>query len=236
MAGTCWIFADAHGGTDPQHDDSMLAVLDAAADEGVDLILLGDLFLVWLAVDHFLTDFQRAVVRRLRAIREAGARVRFVVGNRDYLIEEGGLFDEAFDEAVVNLGGVPTLLTHGDQINGIDRGYVWWRRVSRSAPSRMLLQSLPAGPAIWMAERLEARIRPVRQKYRSGHLPGPALRRLGRRARVLGAERAIVGHFHTERVIEVPGGAPVYIAPAWLMYRRMLRVNEDGSLESFSPL
>ena len=99
---TLWVLADAHGGADPEADRDLLQLLAKAQQESVDLLILGDLFAAWIALDSDLTRLQQEVIAAIRSLRRQGRTVRFVVGNRDYLVREGQLgrsFDEVFEEA-----------------------------------------------------------------------------------------------------------------------------------------
>ncbi|MFO0724910.1 MAG: hypothetical protein U1E65_14110 [Myxococcota bacterium] len=233
-----WILADAHAGAIAEADASLLRLIDRATALGVDLLVLGDLFLAWLGLPRFQTAFQQDVLRRFRAHRASGRRVDFVVGNRDYLVaegERGQSFDDVFEEAVRPIGGVPTLVVHGDQLNPADHGYRAWHAISRSQPVSRLLSHIPSRWAAGRAEAIERRLRRHGRAYKTGDLPMEALYALGRRAAQLGAKQALCGHFHHDRLLDVPGGVPVIIAPAWLDQRRILEVDGDGGLRSIDP-
>lgn len=234
-----WILADAHAGASEEADRALLQLIDVAAARGVDLLILGDLFRSWLAPERFQTAFQRRILGRFRELRSAGRRVDFVVGNRDYFVEEGaagGAFDEVFVEGLRQVGGVPTWVVHGDQLNRRDRAYLAWRALSRSPPLRRLLDLLPSALVVRRAEALERSLRTRGERYKTGDLPMEALLALGRTAKAQGAARALCGHFHHDRVIDVPAGVPVVIAPAWLDQRRVLEALPSGSLRSIDPL
>ena len=49
-----------------------------------------------------------------------------------------------FVEGLRQVGGVPTWVVHGDQLNRRDRAYLAWRALSRSPPLRRLLDLLPS--------------------------------------------------------------------------------------------
>ena len=53
--------------------------------------------------------------------------------------------------------------------------------------------------------------------------------------RLVRFSRALVGHFHHDRTIDVAGGVPVIVAPAWLDHRRILVVGDGGALVSVRP-
>lgn len=221
-----WILADPHAGALPEADAGLLRLLERAAAPGRELLILGDLFTGWLAPERFWSPLQRAVLERLAALRGRGVRLRFVVGNRDYLVREalaGRLFDAVIEgEAVIDLGGVPALVTHGDGLDPADRPYRAWRWLSRSGPVTAALARLPGPLGRGLAAATERGLRNTNRAHRSGRLPMAALEALGRRAQARGATRAIVGHFHHDRVIDVAGGAPVVLAPCWFEHRRIL--------------
>jgi UDP-2,3-diacylglucosamine hydrolase len=225
-----WILGDPHVGHDRAADDALLALLRDAADQQVDLVVMGDLFVAWIARDRFLTDDQRRVVDALRAVRQAGGRVRFVVGNRDYLA--GGLAGDAFDvvyegEAVADVGGVPTMLLHGDGLNPEDRPYRAWRALSRSRIATALLERLPGRVGRGLARRTERGLRDVNTKYKTGPLPRAALEAVAARAAKAGARRVLVGHFHDDATIEAHG-VELRIVPGWFEHRFVLVASADG--------
>lgn len=238
-AGPVWVLADAHGGAREADDVALLALLDRAIPAKTDLLVLGDLFLAWLGPERFLSELQRRVVDALTRVRAAGGRVRFVVGNRDYLVAEGQLgraFDEVLEgEALIDLAGIPTLVTHGDRLNPGDRPYLLWQAVSRHPSVLGLVSRLPAQTTRRLAGALEQRMSGANRRYKTGDLPIEGLLALGRRAAAAGARRALVGHFHHDRTLDVPGGVPVVLAPPWLERRRILVGQPDGRLLSVDP-
>jgi UDP-2,3-diacylglucosamine hydrolase len=218
-----WVLGDPHAGADPEADRALLALLERGAERAIDLLVMGDLFVAWIAVDRFLTDLQREVLNRMAAIRSRGGTIRFVVGNRDYLAERmiGTAFDTVHaEETVIDLAGVPTLIAHGDRLNPRDRPYLAWYRVSRSRPVQEMLQRLPTFVGSRIANQVEHRMRGVNQAYKSGPLPMDGLEALARRAKAAGAKRALVGHFHAPQTIELV--VPVTIAPGWFEHRQVL--------------
>lgn len=220
-----WIVADPHGGAGGPADAALLELLDLARDRRADLFLLGDLFLGWIALERAFTPFQREVIERLRAHRRAALGVQLVVGNRDYLTPRlvGDVFDRVLEgEALIELGGSPVVVTHGDLLRSSDLAYRAWRGLTRSAPVSAVLGALPGSAAGALAARAERALRRTNLAYKTGDLPIPSLLELGRRAAARGARRALIGHFHHDRTLDVPGGAPVVIAPGWLDHQRIL--------------
>jgi UDP-2,3-diacylglucosamine hydrolase len=235
-----WLLADAHGGAHVDADAGLVALLEMACEQSVDLYILGDLFAVWLAPERFLTPFQQKIMTLLRAIKAREKEVVFVVGNRDYLVSEaqlGRTFSRVIeDEALEQIGQQSSLLLHGDRINPDDRLYQFWFRLSRNRVSRRALQNMPASMAQSLSQGLEAKLAQTNKAYKSGKLPVEHLHALSRRAKTLGAARVILGHFHADTTIQAEDGVPVVIAPAWLDQRKILIAKDDGELLSINPL
>lgn len=218
-----WVLGDPHAGADPEADRALVQLLERAARQPVDLLVMGDLFVAWIGIDRFLTETQREVLQKLEAIRSAGGTIRFVVGNRDYLPEQmiGRAFDAVHaEETVIDLAGVPTMVVHGDRLNSADRPYLAWYRLSRSRPVAAALSRLPARVGRSLALGVERRMRPLNVAYKTGPLPVEGLRALAARARASGAQRALVGHFHRHQILEAE--VPVIVAPGWFEHRVVL--------------
>ena len=110
------------------------------------LYILGDLFESWAGDDAGLAEYgvERAC---LRALTKAGVPVYFQHGNRDFLV--GGEFAAATgvqllaDPLKVELGGVTTLISHGDQWCTDDVGYQRWRRFARNGVVQAVYGAMP---------------------------------------------------------------------------------------------
>jgi UDP-2,3-diacylglucosamine hydrolase len=235
-----WIIADTHAGGGGDSDAALLATFRAARAGGRNLLLMGDLFLGWLAPQRFWTPFQTEVLEALRMHRSDGHRVDFVVGNRDYLVREtleGTVFDRVYaGETLIELDGQPTWIAHGDQINPKDWKYRVWRRVSRSRTASALALHLPEPMGGAINSYLERRLSGGHSSSDySDTLPVRHLHALAQRARANGAGRALLGHFHIERTLLFRDAVPVFIAPGWFVTHRLLEA-QDGQLRGVGPL
>ncbi len=237
MRGPVWILGDAHGGGNAEGDAALLRLVRQARRLERDLLIMGDLFVAWLGPPRFWTSFQQQLLEDLRSLRQTGARVELVVGNRDYLAQTltGDVFDAVHGGPVLlDLAGTPTWLLHGDGLVAADGFYRAWRAISRSAAVEALLHRLPGPTGQRLASDLEARLAKTNQRYKTGVLPLPELLAVGREALARGAARAITGHFHHDRVVDA--AVPVYVAPGWQEHRRILEATSDGRLVSWDPL
>lgn len=103
------------------------------------LMILGDLFEVWVGDDLLHTDggFEAQCARVLRTASQR-LDVYIMAGNRDFLMG-GALMQECnatllADPSVLTFGAVRILLTHGDALCLGDTDYQQFRAMVRSAP------------------------------------------------------------------------------------------------------
>lgn len=111
--------------------EELLATQAAKADA---LYILGDLFESYIGDDDDAALNAR-VACATRQLRDAGVPVFFMHGNRDFLLGEhyaarAGMTLLA-DPTVIDLGGEPTLLMHGDTLCTDDAAYLKFRALVR---------------------------------------------------------------------------------------------------------
>lgn len=213
--------ADAHLGSVPGDLDAFLGFLEREAAAAANLVLLGDLFDLWLGPERLQTPAHRRVVDGLRALKARGGRLWYVEGNRDYFLAPAltpDPFDAVASEALdLEVGGVRLRFEHGDRINVEDRNYQRWRRLSRSSAVRRGFAALPTGPAAALAAWLERRFRTTSPEHRV-RFPEELCRRWALEAFAAGARRLFLGHFHRPWEWEtVVGGrrCRAVVIPAW---------------------
>ena len=131
--------------------------LRAEARDAETLYILGDLFESWIGDDDRAQGLEGALAA-LRELTQSGVAVRFLHGNRDFLL--GTAFARRMgmellpQRQVLDLYGTPTLLEHGDLLCTDDIAYQRYRRRIRHPASRMLIRSLPRRIRERMADRL----------------------------------------------------------------------------------
>lgn len=160
--------ADMHlGEHDPATAERFFRRLAGAVPGCTHLLILGDLFEVWVGDDQHDAISDR-VGSTLRTIAEMGCRVFLMRGNRDFLLDAGPLVHaRSFigrcgahllaDPCVADWFDQPVLLTHGDALCTGDLDYQAFRRVSRDPNWQASFLAAP------LAERL-AQARALRQR------------------------------------------------------------------------
>lgn len=243
--GFVYLVADAHLGDHRAPVPAFLEMLHGLENPAL-VILLGDLFKVWLALPKFWDHQVRMLLEGLQQVRAGGTPVWFVVGNREFflprhpnLLPGSGLpFDTVIPEAaVLDWNGRRYGLTHGDLANREDVQYLRWRRLCRSRPFEALFRAMPGPLARHIAHRLERTLGNTNLDIKITY-PVQELESFGEV--LLGHERglneAFIGHFHREETIRPAGhtGA-LRIVPDWFSTKRIMRLYPSGTVETFTP-
>lgn len=139
----------------PEITALFLDFLNGRARTAEALYILGDLFEVWVGDDD-ASPLAREVATALRTLREAGVPIRFLHGNRDFLLgsryAERASLDLLPETGVIDLYGEPTLILHGDTLCTDDADYQAFRRKVRDPRWQRRVLRLPL-----FLRRLQAR-------------------------------------------------------------------------------
>jgi len=162
MAATLFI-SDLHLDEDrPQITDLFLSFLRGEARSASALYILGDLFESWIGDDDDAPLGLR-VQDALAELAGHAVAVHFMAGNRDFLVgprfaARSGL-TLLSDPTRIELGGVPTLLMHGDTLCTDDTDYQKFRSLVRDPAwqQTFLSQPLPARRAFAAQARAQSR-------------------------------------------------------------------------------
>ena len=216
-----------------------LAALDAAGCAG--LYILGDLFEAWVGDDSD-DAHDRQVIDALHALTGRGVPVWLLHGNRDFLI--GERFARASgctllnDPAVIDLGGEPTLLMHGDTLCTDDHEYQQFRTLVRNPAWQQQFLAKP------LAERhaIAANLRET-SRQRTGEKAMDIMdvnpRAVEDILRAHGVRRLIHGHTHRPAIhdLRVDGEAAQRIVLGdWYEQGSVLRWTDAGPQLQALPL
>jgi UDP-2,3-diacylglucosamine hydrolase len=193
------------------------------------IVLMGDLFNLWIGEPSLEQDHHRAVIATLRRIRASGTEIHYLEGNRDYRIARAHLrstFDAVsaygLDES---WGGRRIWAAHGDLVNRRDLQYRAWRALSRSQAAWWLFSAIPTARRFAMAESLERKLRVTNVEMKRV-VPEATIREYAARHQPTPGAAVVLGHFHVERDLS----SSVYVLPEWKGSRRHLRATAGGEL------
>ena len=141
----------------PEANERFIALLEDQGRGADALYILGDFFEYWIGDDDLGEPFNAVVAGLLKDLTRQGVPVYLMHGNRDFLIGNGFCAATGAsllqDPTITEIGGVKTLLVHGDTLCTDDVEYQAWRRKARD----------PAFQAAFLAKSLAERRQTVGQ-------------------------------------------------------------------------
>lgn len=211
--------------------ERFLAFLQGPARSTERLYILGDLFEYWIGDDAGVRLYA-AECAALRACTAAGTDVAFMHGNRDFLV--GQRFAAAtgvrllHDPSKVAIGGVTTLLSHGDVFCTEDLAYQRWRRFARNGLARALFLRLPQG----LRARIAGGLRQASgeaQRAKARDIADVSLQAVELAMRGSDCRRLIHGHTHRPARHRLSTGAERLVLADWTPRRcEYLRADSAG--------
>jgi len=198
------------------------------------LYILGDLFDAWAGDDDLADPFNAGICATLKTLAQTGTQVFFLPGNRDFLV--GDDFAAASgatliaDETIVDLGGVPTLLLHGDTLCDDDRAYQDFRATVRAPHWRREFLARPLAQRKAEIEALRGRSEQEKQTKRMTLMDASEATMLAAFRRH-GVGRIIHGHTHRmARHVYNVDGRPCerWVLDDWDDDARALACDEGG--------
>jgi len=197
------VIADLHLDlADPQSVAPFLEFL-AGLKDCPQLVVLGDLFDVWVGPAQMSEGEAPRVLGGLAHLEKQGTQLVVVHGNRDFLLE--GRFAERVGGTLLPDGflaklpdGSRMLCVHGDTLCTKDKGYQRLRRTLRSRPMLWLAPRLP----YWFSRAVAKRLRRASVKAIAAKLPDEkSIQRDAVESAALENRAAIVlcGHAHAFR-------------------------------------
>jgi len=206
-----------------------------AAQRGIPrLVVLGDLFDVWVGQGQERLPSAPPVLDGLRDLVSGGTRLEVLHGNRDFLLD--GRFEARTGARVhprgfVGLvdGGSRVLLIHGDELCTKDFGYQRLKRVVRSRPVVSFAHALPLPVATGLARKLRrSSVRALSVKLpEEKALQESACREL---AGVYRAKTVVCGHAHKFRDETLSDGTRWIVLDAMGGAKDVIEVGRGGEL------
>lgn len=161
------------------------------------LFIVGDFFDFWFCDnEHLYPEFER-MIAELVDVKKAGVEILLFEGNHDFFMapffEKCGM--HVFEnDAIIDLEGKRLFVSHGDQVDTSNKGYLCLRRVLRSGFFYKLQKMLPS-TLLW-------RIAALSSKTSKNYLAKPA-DGLAQKMRTFalgkfgeGIDAVILGHSH----------------------------------------
>ena len=235
---TTLFISDTHLETaKPELTEIFLNFLASREAEVDSLYLLGDIFEVWIGDDDTQPLVER-VAKALTALKAKGTKVYFLHGNRDFLLGSAYASKAGFalleDPTIHEIGGVTTILGHGDRYCTDDEAYQSFRKKSRDPQWQKKILGLPL-----FVRRMIAWY--GRQKSKASHAKNMAAGMISDvvEGEVIAeferfhATRMIHGHTHRPAVHEyLTSSGPVerIVLSDWREFGEALKVDDGGGV------
>ena len=217
----------------PDITRAFLDLLEGRARQAQALYILGDFFEAWIG-DDAMTPYQASICQALRALSDSGTQIFLMHGNRDFLI--GQAFCKAAgctllnDPCVVEMGGEPVLLMHGDSLCTRDEAYMKLRRYLRNPLSLWVLRHLPLSTRQKLARKLRSESR-TQTRMKANDIVDVTPEEVPRVMQQHGVRTLVHGHTHRPAIHKLAlGNTPArrIVLGDWDRQGWALQVDEQG--------
>jgi UDP-2,3-diacylglucosamine hydrolase len=202
------------------------------------LVLLGDIFDLWVADHDYFINKYRAIVDEIRRLQDEGIEICYFEGNHDLHLEH--FWQERLGltvhggPAYVEMGGRTVRLEHGDQMDPDDTGYRFLRWFLRTPPIRLLIRHLPGALIARIGDRASAASRDYTSNTKTIDRDS-AIGKIRAHARKAFAERPfdliISGHVHIRDDCRLEAGSSTFRSVnlgSWLDAPCFFKLDKDG--------
>ena len=224
------LIADAHVSKARGNAPAFFRLLEALGRCDDDLVFLGDVFDLWVALPRYENDLHRHFLAWCR-VQKRRRSVGFLEGNREFFLSAHHA--DAFtwcSSGPWHRDAAGYLFCHGDQINRQDFRYLSFRKLSKNRMACLLLKGLPLGPAL--AEHLKRRLKHTNPAFRR-RLPVEQIEAFAEARFRDGAQAVFAGHFHRAYTYRNNRGMQLHTLPAWLTAGCVSRYNaQDRTIET----
>lgn len=206
------MIADAHISRKQGNVEAFFEMLTALERLACDVVFLGDIFDLWIALPRYENEVHRTFLswcRRQKRYR----RIGFVEGNHEFFLAQGHA--AAFTWCTHRpwwRDAEGNLFCHGDRINRHDRHYLIFRKFTKNPIAKAVARGLPRGPHL--VHHLRRRLgKASRAFYKT--LPRDQLRAFAEERFAEGAARIFLGHFHQTFHYRGQNGGALDTLPDW---------------------
>ena len=207
------IISDAHVNEATGNHAQFFEMLTAFESCDHDLIFLGDIFDLWIALPRYEREIHQRFLAWCKNQKEHRS-ICFIEGNHEYFLaaKKKDFFSWCTDEAFwQNKNG--TVFCHGDQVNRLDRNYLTFRKVAKNGIAKQILRFLPFGPRF--VEYLKVRIEETNLDFRK-HLPVQEIETFAEQRFREGGRTIFVGHFHRMYCHQSSAGGELHTVHGWM--------------------
>ena len=212
------IVTDAHISKAAGNHATFFRMLASLEKNHQDLIFLGDIFDLWVALPGYESDIHHNFIEWCRE-QKKHRTIGFMEGNHEYYLttERAQAFSWCSAEAWYR-DDAGSLFVHGDQINRRDRNYLAFRKLLKNRVTKFIMNRLPFGPKY--VESLKQRLKQTNTEFRM-HLPREEVKLFAESRFAEGIDTILVGHFHQEYLYCNANSKKLYVLPDWFSTQKV---------------
>jgi UDP-2,3-diacylglucosamine hydrolase len=217
------IVTDAHIGPAAENYNTFCRMLEAFEKTDYDLIFLGDIFDLWIALPRYEKDIHAHFRGWCRA-QKANRTIGFLEGNHEFFLADEKT--DTFTWCAPNAWRRDQnriLFVHGDQINRKDRIYLGFKKLTKNKITKFILRNLPRGPSL--IGSIQLGLNQINNKYRC-HIPEDEIKSFAESKFDEGIDTIFVGHFHCEYRYHNCGSKQLFVLPDWLSTQKITLYHE----------
>jgi UDP-2,3-diacylglucosamine hydrolase len=193
----------------PERERAFCKFLDMVAEQAPDaLFLMGDIFEFWFGYKTVMFTDAISVIAKLASIADSGTKITYIVGNHDF--KPGPVFSEhlgleiAYDPIVRVLGSRKVYISHGDEINYLDKGYRFLKSILRNRFMQTAFKLIPVSWA-WYIGRITSDTS-RRYTQHKNEIPEKVYQHFFEKCAGNGINVILHGHTHKPEVKHVSAG------------------------------
>jgi UDP-2,3-diacylglucosamine pyrophosphatase LpxH len=206
------MIADAHIRRRPSDGDTFFDMLAALERGPGDVVFIGDIFDLWIALPRYENALHRAFLSWCRR-QKAHRRIGFIEGNHEFFLARGHATAFTWCTDLPWWRDVEGhLFCHGDRINRNDRNYLAFRKLTKNPVTKAIARVLPMGPNL--VNIIKRRLKQTNEAFRKS-LPLDLLQAFAEARFAEGVTRIFIGHFHQAFHYRGRQGGELNALPDW---------------------
>jgi len=207
------IVADAHISKVTGNHTAFFEMLAAIERTDHDLIFLGDIFDLWVALPRYEEDIHARFITWCRRQKKART-IGFTEGNHEFFLASERARNFTWcSQDTWRRDKEGALFLHGDQINRKDKMYLIFKKLTKNKITKFILSRLPFGPIV--AASIKQGLKKTNNKFRL-QMPWDEIELFAESRFAEGVDIVFVGHFHREYCYRNHEQKELHILPDWL--------------------
>ena len=216
------IVTDAHISEANGNQAVFFKMLECLQGNSQDLIFLGDIFDLWIALPRYEENIHRDFISWCR-LQKNHRTIGYMEGNHEYYLANERAADFSWcshEPWRRNASGI--LFVHGDQINRKDKKYLKFRKLAKNNITKSILRYLPFGPQI--TQIIKRELKKTNTNFRT-QLPEAEIKNFGKARFAEGVKTIFMGHFHRQYLYHNHDSKALYLLPDWFSTQKVTIYN-----------